>query len=44
MTPFSLPQENSASTWTATTMIETGLKAMIQLLEQYNGDVHGKSE
>ena len=37
------PQESIASTWTAT-MIETGLKVMIQLWEHCNGDVHGKSE
>ena len=37
------PQENTASTWTAS-MIETGLKAMIQLWEQHNGDVYGKSK
>ena len=37
------PKENTASTWTAT-MIETGLQAMIQLWEQRNGDLHGKSK
>ena len=36
-------QETTANTWTAS-MIETGLQAMIQLWEQRNSDVHGKSE